>query len=126
MKNITNMSKKRKAIDCKLVRPSNSNPGYFKYEVTIEEKDGSTHTQPAYGKDMQDAISRLIWNERIKTINTSRKVDSLIFVVWALVLVVPAVISQVYNSPEISIVGMVSLATVGTALYYFYKWISKQ
>lgn len=120
------MSKKRKAIDCKLMRPSNSNPGYFKYEVTIEEKDGSTHTQPAYGKDMQDAISRLIWNERVKTISTSRKVDSLIFVVWALVLVVPAVISQVYNSPEFSIVGIVSLATVGTVLYYFSKWLSKQ
>ena len=48
---------KRKAIFCKLVRPSNSNPGYFKYEVVIQETDGSTNTQPAYGKDMQDAIS---------------------------------------------------------------------
>ena len=117
---------KRKAIDCKLVRPSNSNPGYFKYEVTIQEKDGTTHVQPAYGKDMQDAISRLIWNERVKTITMSRKVDSLIFVVWTLVLVVPAVVSQVYDTPIFSIAGMVSLATVGTALYYFVNWLNKQ
>jgi len=120
------MTKKRKAIDCKLIEASKTSPGYYKYQVTIQEKDGSTHTQPAYGKDMQDAISRLIWNERVKTISTSRKIDSMIFVVWTLVLVVPAVVSQVYNSPEFSIVGMVSLATVGTVLYYFSKWLSKR
>lgn len=117
---------KRKAIDCKLVRPSNSNPGYFKYEVTIQEKDGTTHVQPAYGKDMQDAISRLIWNERVKTISASRKLDPIIFTVWTLVLVIPAVVSQVYDTPIFSIAGIVSLATGGTALYYFVKWLNKQ
>lgn len=58
-----NIMKKRKAIYCKLIRKSNSNPGYFKYEVTIEEKDGSIHVEPAYGKDMQSALSRLIKKE---------------------------------------------------------------
>ena len=33
--------KKRKAIDCKLIEESKSNPGYFKYMVTIQEIDGS-------------------------------------------------------------------------------------
>lgn len=117
---------KRKATDCKLVRSSTSNPGYFKYEVTIQEKDGTTHVQPAYGKDMQDAISRLIWNERVKTISASRKLDPIIFTVWTLVLVIPAVVSQVYDTPILSIAGMVSLATVGTALYYFVNWLNKQ
>jgi len=122
----TGIMEKRKAIDCKLVRPSNSNPGYFKYEVKIQEKDGTTHVQPAYGKDMQDAISRLIWNERVKTITASRKLDPIVFIVWTLVLVIPAVVSQVYDTPIFSIAGLVSLATVGTALYYFVKWLNKQ
>ena len=62
----SNNSKKqirRKAIDCKLIEESQSNPGYFKYIVTIQEKDGSVHKQPAYGKDMQDAMKRLVRSE---------------------------------------------------------------
>ena len=64
------MTKKRKAIDCKLIRPSTSNPGYFKYEVIIEDVEGNTTIQPAYGTDMQDAINRLIWNERVEKVTT--------------------------------------------------------
>jgi hypothetical protein len=117
---------KRKAIDCKLIEASKTSPGYHKYQITIQEKDGTTTNQPAYGKDMQDAISRLIWNERVKTISASRKLDPIVFTVWTIVLVIPAVVSQVYNTPIFSIAGIVSLATVGTALYYFVKWLNKQ
>ncbi|NDC28966.1 MAG: hypothetical protein EBZ94_06490 [Crocinitomicaceae bacterium] len=56
---------RRKAIDCKMVGPSTTSPGYFKYEVTIQEESGEIHKAPAYGVDMQDAISRLVWTERI-------------------------------------------------------------
>ncbi len=62
------MKTRRKAIDCKLVEASKTNPGYFKYLVTIEELDGTIHDVPAYGKDMQDAISRLVWHERVDKI----------------------------------------------------------
>ena len=60
---------RRKAIDCKLIGPSSSSPGYFKYEVTIEEESGKIHKEPAYGLDMQDAISRLVWTERVEKVN---------------------------------------------------------
>ena len=55
---------KRRAVSCKIIKKSESNPGYCKYLVTIIEKDGTVHKEPAYGRDMQDAISRLIWKER--------------------------------------------------------------
>ena len=55
---------RRRAIECKMERKSNSNPGYFNYNITIREKNGAIHTEPAYGKDMQDALSRLIYTER--------------------------------------------------------------
>ena len=60
--------KRRRAIECKFVEKSKTNPGYLKYEITICEKDGTIHKQPAYGKDMQDAISRLINIERTQVI----------------------------------------------------------
>jgi len=58
---------RRKILDCKRVRPSNSNPGYFKFIVTVQEPDGSEAQVPCYGKTMQDALSRLHW-----TVQTER------------------------------------------------------
>ena len=52
------MKTRRKAIDCTLIRESKDHPGYFKYQVTIQELDGTTHVVPAYGKDMEDALER--------------------------------------------------------------------
>ena len=43
-----------------VIEKSKSNPGYFKYMITIKEKDGRVHEEPAYGYDMQDAIRRLV------------------------------------------------------------------
>ena len=54
---------KRRALFCKLIKKSDTHDGYYKYLVTIGEKDGTTYNQPVYGRDMQDAISRLIKKE---------------------------------------------------------------
>ena len=64
---------RRRALDCKLIEKSKKHNGYFKYEITIGEKDGKKHKEPAYGRDMQDAINRLIWKER--TIKVERKME---------------------------------------------------
>ena len=34
------MKNRRKVIDCKLIRESKDNPGYFRYDVTIQELSG--------------------------------------------------------------------------------------
>ena len=60
---------RRRAVHCDIVEPSKTSPGYFKYLITIREIDGSEHKVPAYGKDMQDAIERLLWSERIEKVN---------------------------------------------------------
>ena len=52
--------KRRRAVKCEFVEKSKTSPGYLKYEVTICEKDGTIHKQPAYGVDMQSAIARLV------------------------------------------------------------------
>jgi len=125
------MTKKRKAIDCKLIRPSNSNPGYFKYDITIQEKDGTTSSQPAYGKDMQDAISRLIWNERVEKVTTkANKNKSVEYGVMAAIVTVciigPGVWSSMQGTPLFSVAGLSMVALVGTAVYWFNRWLSKR
>jgi len=121
---------KRKAIDCKLVRPSNSNPGYFKYEVTIQEEDGSTHVQPAYGKDMQDAIERLVWNERVTKVAKASEEKGwdfpILFIVVLIGIVAPGAWSVLKDTPIFSIAGFALVAVIGTAFYWFNRWLSKR
>ena len=56
---------KAKAIHAKLRHESSTFNGYLKYEVTIENPDGSTEIIPAYGKDLQDALSRVVHDEKV-------------------------------------------------------------
>ena len=70
---------RRRAIECKIVERSKKNPGYCKYDITIAELDGTVHTQPAYGTDMQDALSRLMNIERTVKIEKKMEKNPLIF-----------------------------------------------
>ena len=71
---------RRRAIHCEMLEPSKTSPGYFKYQITIRELDGTEHIVPAYGKDMQDAIERLLWNERVDVV-MEKKVTIPIFII---------------------------------------------
>ena len=48
---------RRRALNCTLIEKSNSHPGYFKYDVTISEKDGTIHQQPYF---LEHKILRII------------------------------------------------------------------
>ena len=48
---------KQKVIDVKYRKGSETFPDWLKYEVTILNEDGTTDLIPAYGKDLQDALS---------------------------------------------------------------------
>jgi len=58
---------KRKAIRAELRKESQNFPGYFKYELDIQEEDGTiTEGVPAYGKDLQDALQRTVKHDKIE------------------------------------------------------------
>lgn len=124
------MTNKRKAIDCKLIEASKTSPGYHKYQITIQEKDGTTSMHPAYGKDMQDAISRLIWNERVEKVSkASRKAKVETPILFGIVIIGiagPALWSAMQNTPLVSVAGLSMVAVVGTAVYWINHWLSKR
>lgn len=62
------MKNKRKAINAELRKESKAFDGWMKYEVTVKEEDGSISKIPAYGKDLQDALRRVVHDEKVKTI----------------------------------------------------------
>lgn len=115
---------KRKAIDCKFSRESNSNPGYNKYIVTVRECDGTINKVPAYGKDMQDALSRLVWTERgAKIDNILDKLNSTVIAfVFLLAMAIAAIVP---NTPLVIAVifGVAALMCVGFIL--FERYINK-
>lgn len=58
----------KKAIRAELRKTSESFPNWYKYEITIQHDDGKIENIPAYGKDLQDALSRVVHDEKIEKI----------------------------------------------------------
>ncbi len=116
---------RRRAIDCKIVERSKSNPGYCKYMITIAELDGTVHKQPAYGKDMQDALSRLINTER--TVKVERKLETntgLIFLAWILLMGLPTVFVE-QHTPWFLLYSMGSIFLMMIVAVFWYNYIKK-
>lgn len=53
----------RKVINATFRKESQTFPGWLKYEIEIQNEDGSTEIVPAYGKDLQDALSGVAHDE---------------------------------------------------------------
>ena len=119
--------KKRRAIDCKFVEKSKTSPGYFKYEVTICEKDGTIHKQPAYGVDMQSAIARLVNQER--TINIEKKMEKnpfIAFAAWILLMTWPILVGVTYNTPHMLLYSFGGIALLSIMGGIWYSYINKK
>ena len=113
-------STRRKAIDCKLIKESNSYPGYFKYMVTIQEEDGSTTEHPTYGKDMQDAMKRLVRSEHAdKVVKVVEKKQHLFVIgLFALCVILP-LFGSLYNTENKNWWMMLPLITIVTLFLVF-------
>jgi hypothetical protein len=116
---------RRRALNCTLIEKSKSHPEYFKYDVTIGEKDGTVHTEPAYGKDMQDALSRLINKER--TIKVEKKLENntgIIFLVWLVVMGGPAFFVE-HHTPWFLVYSMGSIVVLVCLAAWWYHYVNK-
>lgn len=98
---------RRMAIKAEWERDSNSSPGFNKYFITIRELDGTEVKVPAYGRDMQDALSRLVKTERAeKLAEATEKVPEYVYVLLFLgTLGVGATLSTASDDPLYFAVG---------------------
>jgi len=114
---------RRRALECKLIEKSKTSPGYLKYEVTIGEKDGTKHTQPVYGKDMQDALNRLLNVELTGKVEKKLETNTgLIFFTWLLIMGTPAILFGSQDTPWYLAYtfGGIILIMIVTVLWYNY------
>ena len=120
------MKSRRKATKAELIRESKDHPGYFKYKVTILEVDGTIHDVPAYGKDMQDAIERLVWVERIDKVTNAKAIMPMFAVLLLGVVAVSGMIGVMKNNP-LWIVGGLGVAGVAMAVSnYINNYLHKE
>jgi len=92
---------RRMAIRAEWQRDSESAPGFNKYFITIRELDGTENKVPAYGRDMQDALSRLVKTERTeKLVETTERIPDYVYILLFLgTLGVGATLSTAADNP---------------------------
>lgn len=120
------MKKRRKAIDCELVEASKTSPGYFKYKVTIEEIDGTIHVVPSYGKDMQDAIERLVWSERIEKVSDGKYFQTVLLIISLMVLIFTGFMGAVYDGHIWVLSTIIGFFIIGYVMYFINEYINKK
>ena len=119
--------KRRRAIRCEFVEKSKTSPGYLKYEVTICEKDGTIHTEPAYGIDMQSAIARLLNKER--TVKVEKQISRnpfIAFAMWIAVMSWPILVGITYNTPHMLLYSFGSIIVLTILGGLWYNYINKK
>ena len=117
---------RRRAIKCEILKKSTSHKNYCKYKITICELDGTVHSEVAYGKDMQDALSRLINTER--TIKVEKKIENnvlWILLIWAAIMGWPTLITD-GGSPMYILYMFISVITMFGLASLWYNYINKK
>lgn len=75
---------KQKVIGVTYRKDSSQFPDWLKYEITLLNEDGTEERIPAYGKDLQDALSRVVHDKKVVEVEekTRRIPDAVWVVLW--------------------------------------------
>ena len=105
---------RRMAVRAEWQRDSESAPGFNKYFITIRELDGTENKVPAYGRDMQDALSRLVKTERSeRLVETTERIPDYVYILLILgTMGVGATLSTTADNPAYFVAGAVSLVVL--------------
>ena len=73
---------KQKVINATYRKDSRTFPDWLKYEVEILNEDGTTEMIPAYGKDLQDALSRVVHDKRVNEVEKrTKRIPTIVWIV---------------------------------------------
>ena len=73
---------KQKVINATYRKDSQTFPEWLKYEVEILNEDGTTEMIPAYGKDLQDALSRVVHDKRVNEVEKrTKRIPTIVWIV---------------------------------------------
>jgi hypothetical protein len=73
---------KQKVINATYRKDSNTFPEWLKYEFELLNEDGTTSKIPAYGKDLQDALSRVVHDKKVVAVEKrTKRIPTMVWVV---------------------------------------------
>lgn len=73
---------KQKVLNVTYRKDSRTFSDWMKYEIEILNEDGSVEKIPAYGKDLQDALSRVVHDKKVKSIEKrAKRIPDVVWVV---------------------------------------------
>ena len=73
---------KRKVLNVTYRKDSNKFTDWMKYEIEIMNQDGTKEIIPAYGKDLQDALRRVVHDERVEVVEKkAKRIPTMVWVV---------------------------------------------
>jgi hypothetical protein len=114
---------KAKVLNATLRKESETFNGYFKYEVEIENEDLTTEKVPAYGKDLQDALSRVVHDRRVeKLLPVVKKVPE---VVWVIAWFITFTGITIYTTTHMELFGeYIGLVYLGVLSLTVSLWLA--
>jgi len=124
---------KRRAINASLRKESKTFDGWLKYEVEIQNPDGTTEMIPAYGKDLQDALSRVVHDEKVvKLEQRAKRIPDVVWVaLWFGYILGWTLLTYEVSAEKfeglffVSGIALVSAATVWAKTWFRRRNISK-
>ncbi len=127
-KEVKKVSMKRKVLNVSYRRDSNTFDDWMKYEVEILNKDGSTELIPAYGKDLQDALSRVVHDSRVEKIqNKTQLIPSVVWILlWFGYIFALAQYSFSLSKEWASISFSIGIVAITLTIGYISNWFRKR
>ena len=119
---------KRKVLNVSYRKDSNTFEDWMKYEIEILNEDGSTELIPAYGKDLQDALSRVAHDSKVEKMQ--RKTERIPTTIWVILWFgyISALSQYAMSLPKIwaSITFSVGLLAITLTVGYISNWVKKR
>lgn len=114
---------KQKVIDVHYRKDSNAFPEWMKYEITLLNEDGSEEKIPAYGKDLQDSLSRVVHDKKVQYVeNKVQRAPSWVWLVtWLSYMGAVSALAVEYSSPLILSIGLAIAAVSGIYMQWWFR-----
>lgn len=114
---------RQKIINVTYRKESITFPDWLKYEIVILNEDGSEDTIPAYGKDLEDAISRVKHDKRVEVVE--KRIEKSPTWIWLLIWVsymgVVSSLAVQYSSPMVVSIGLSGAVFMGLYLQWWFR-----
>ena len=114
---------KQKVIEVNYRKDSNAFPEWMKYEITLLNEDGSEERIPAYGKDLQDSLSRVAHDKKVEAVEkTVERAPSWVWLLtWISYMGAISALAVEYTSPLILASGLGVAVLAGVYLQWWFR-----